>query len=205
MGDPFPAHAEPHQVCFWNSSKSRSQGHSEVQFSHRNCISTRTFLLAQIPRSGINTSKPARTQLSIRSWVSNSPGKTVLNENLCYWYLFFKMKPLEHNWLHSKKMFFVIRKPDTMFTVPWDFSCLVSPVPGFVGHWRANDGNRHVHSSHRSCTPQNCVGKWKAQTKTERNTFSCICWMLINKGSLKNTVLEGKMFSFLLKQKSQSK
>lgn len=49
----------------------RSPG--EVQFSHRNCISTGKFLLAQTAGSGINTSKPAKRQQSIRSWVSKSP------------------------------------------------------------------------------------------------------------------------------------
>lgn len=43
----------------------RSPG--EVQFSHRNCISTGKFLLAQTAGSGINTSEPAKRLQSIRS------------------------------------------------------------------------------------------------------------------------------------------
>lgn len=70
--DPFLAQPEPHQqvTAFETPVKPDPRGNAstEAQFSHRNCISTWKFLLAQIPGSGIKTSKPAKSLQSIRSW-----------------------------------------------------------------------------------------------------------------------------------------
>lgn len=200
MGDPFPAHTEPHQSSFETPVKADPRGIRKYSFLTVTASALGRFCWHRYPGQGSTHLSQQGLSWALGAEFLTPQGKQCLMKT-CATGTFFLMKPLEHNWLHSKKTFFVIRKPDTMFTVPWDFSCLVSPVPGFVGHWRANDGNRHVHSSHHSCTPQNCVGKRKAQTKTEISTFSCICWMLINKGSLKNTVLEGKMFLFYLSRR----